>query len=217
VRVKAITFATILTLALVGFMWYRSYVAPISVARWTVYGQSNDHAEGVGELITSERGSIAWLHSGRGPETAGPVTAAWWRLASPIKVLDRHSATSTEEWNERFMNQMLDESVNEQRKLIPRPQWGIHADMSVWQMWRTWEVDAFNVTTSYSTIFSFITALYVLYLLTGRLRRYLRLRQGHCSACGYCMKGNVSGACPECGAAYAPMRKLDGEEIRPAG
>jgi hypothetical protein len=36
--------------------------------------------------------------------------------------------------------------------------------------------------------------------LAARIRRR-RLRPGHCPACGYDLTGNVSGVCPECGAA----------------
>jgi hypothetical protein len=36
--------------------------------------------------------------------------------------------------------------------------------------------------------------------LVARIRRS-RLRPGHCPACGYDLTGNVSGVCPECGAA----------------
>ena len=32
-----------------------------------------------------------------------------------------------------------------------------------------------------------------------RLRRRRRRRSGHCRACGYDLKANVSGVCPECG------------------
>jgi len=35
------------------------------------------------------------------------------------------------------------------------------------------------------------------------LRRRGRLREGHCPACHYDLTGNVSGVCPECGAAVA--------------
>jgi hypothetical protein len=34
-------------------------------------------------------------------------------------------------------------------------------------------------------------------------RRRDRDRPGHCNACGYDLKGNLSGVCPECGAAAA--------------
>ena len=34
-----------------------------------------------------------------------------------------------------------------------------------------------------------------------RVRRRTRWREGHCPGCGYNLTGNVSGACPECGAA----------------
>jgi hypothetical protein len=37
-------------------------------------------------------------------------------------------------------------------------------------------------------------------------RRRDRDRPGHCNACGYDLKGNVSGVCPECGAAIPPVR-----------
>ncbi len=30
-------------------------------------------------------------------------------------------------------------------------------------------------------------------------RDYRRYPRGHCQACGYNLKGNVSGKCPECG------------------
>jgi hypothetical protein len=37
-----------------------------------------------------------------------------------------------------------------------------------------------------------------------------RGRPGHCAACGYDLTGNTSGVCPECGAAAAQPRPVDG-------
>ena len=36
-------------------------------------------------------------------------------------------------------------------------------------------------------------------VLRGPLRRWRRRRKGLCLKCGYDLKGNVSGTCPECG------------------
>lgn len=41
-----------------------------------------------------------------------------------------------------------------------------------------------------------------------------RRRPGFCRRCGYCLHGNTSGACPECGTRTAPGR--DGSPV-PAG
>ena len=30
-------------------------------------------------------------------------------------------------------------------------------------------------------------------------RQEMRNTPGHCSECGYCLRGNASGVCPECG------------------
>jgi hypothetical protein len=38
-------------------------------------------------------------------------------------------------------------------------------------------------------------------------RRRERDRPGHCNACGYDLKGNLSGVCPECGAAAAAVKE----------
>ena len=38
------------------------------------------------------------------------------------------------------------------------------------------------------------------YLISSQLRRTTKTPDApSCSKCGYCLKGNVSGACPECG------------------
>ena len=44
-------------------------------------------------------------------------------------------------------------------------------------------------------LWSFVT------LLNARVRTYARGRRGSCLTCGYQMRGNVSGRCPECGTA----------------
>jgi hypothetical protein len=38
-------------------------------------------------------------------------------------------------------------------------------------------------------------------LVIRRLRRETRFEQGHCRGCGYNLRGNTSGICPECGQA----------------
>ena len=47
------------------------------------------------------------------------------------------------------------------------------------------------------------TLLFALYLLTFGLRRFvresLRLRRGHCMQCGYDLRFDLAGGCPECG------------------
>jgi len=44
-------------------------------------------------------------------------------------------------------------------------------------------------------------------VLRSRYRR--RRRRGHCTACGYNLKGNTSGVCPECGARTPQVSTLD--------
>jgi len=39
----------------------------------------------------------------------------------------------------------------------------------------------------------------IIALIRGPLRRFLRRRSGLCQRCGYDLKGNVTGVCPECG------------------
>lgn len=47
-------------------------------------------------------------------------------------------------------------------------------------------------------------------LATRRLRR-LPAQRGHCRRCGYNLKGNTSGVCPECGTMIAPG--VSGREV----
>lgn len=53
-------------------------------------------------------------------------------------------------------------------------------------------------------------------LIFGILRRKPTAAAGGCSACGYCLNGNTSGICPECGTAIGPAR-LDSRRTDPAG
>ncbi len=46
--------------------------------------------------------------------------------------------------------------------------------------------------------------------LRGPVRRGLRARRNHCVGCGYSLAGNLSGVCPECGAAHPTRGLLDG-------
>lgn len=48
------------------------------------------------------------------------------------------------------------------------------------------------------------------YIVTGPLRRALRMRRGLCLGCGYNLFGNDSGRCPECGASA----RIPGTEFR---
>jgi hypothetical protein len=48
--------------------------------------------------------------------------------------------------------------------------------------------------------FVIFAAYPTLVLLTGPLRRRRRRQRGCCLHCGYCLIGNTSGTCPECGA-----------------
>src|SRR4051812_9720628 len=45
---------------------------------------------------------------------------------------------------------------------------------------------------------SFLAAIYWLMFL-GMTRSHRRAREGLCLHCGYSLRGNVSGVCPECG------------------
>jgi hypothetical protein len=45
--------------------------------------------------------------------------------------------------------------------------------------------------------------------LAGRIRRRTRHAKGLCARCGYDLRGNVSGVCPECGAAASPVRNQE--------
>ena len=57
----------------------------------------------------------------------------------------------------------------------------------------------FEVLADFRTL-AVIAALYpMLSVVTARGRRYLRARKGLCLHCGYNLKGNISGVCPECG------------------
>ena len=57
-----------------------------------------------------------------------------------------------------------------------------------------------------------IIPLWIPILLVGipmfLLWRRGRIPLGHCSSCGYNLRGNVSGACPECGAKCPPVARL---------
>jgi hypothetical protein len=44
------------------------------------------------------------------------------------------------------------------------------------------------------------TLTFLLWSAPGVLRRRSRLRRGACPACGYDLRGNAGGRCPECGA-----------------
>lgn len=56
----------------------------------------------------------------------------------------------------------------------------------------------------------FLTALAVTTICA--LRSRWRLRRGYCAECDYCLTGNTSGVCPECGAA---IKKFGIEPDRP--
>jgi hypothetical protein len=47
----------------------------------------------------------------------------------------------------------------------------------------------------------------------GRLRRRSRLRLNRCSNCGYALTGNMSGICPECGAAASTVSTPPGTSL----
>jgi hypothetical protein len=51
----------------------------------------------------------------------------------------------------------------------------------------------------------------VISLIRGPLRRSRRRRRGRCLVCGYDLRGNVSGVCPECGEAVPRERTEQGE------
>lgn len=50
-----------------------------------------------------------------------------------------------------------------------------------------------------------LAALPSMWLLRADVRRWHRVRTRHCVSCGYCLTGNQSGVCPECGAATPGM------------
>jgi hypothetical protein len=79
-----------------------------------------------------------------------------------------------------------------------------------------WKTPSFEVTDLAPTVVSWIlyVPLWLLLCLTGgptlflwwRMRRDCRLRPGHCTNCGYSLRDNMSGTCPECGTADKRVR-----------
>ena len=65
-------------------------------------------------------------------------------------------------------------------------------------------------------LFALMTAVLPLRWLAVRLRQRARNRDGHCASCGYNLTGNVTGICPECGAAVREARTRRTRRIRRA-
>lgn len=51
---------------------------------------------------------------------------------------------------------------------------------------------------------SFVFALPLLHLCYGKTRVRIRISNNQCASCGYCLFGNESGICPECGSGVVP-------------
>jgi hypothetical protein len=54
---------------------------------------------------------------------------------------------------------------------------------------------------------SFAGLLYVVLFAPGHVRRLWRRRSGVCGGCGYDLRGNIGGICPECGGGACEIRK----------
>lgn len=75
----------------------------------------------------------------------------------------------------------------------PRPSW-------YWFRWTTWRRSpALVVGRGFPMIVLATTLLPIVVLRLRHCVRVLRGRGSHCTKCGYCLRGNVSGICPECG------------------
>ena len=48
-------------------------------------------------------------------------------------------------------------------------------------------------------LLAFLAGFFVLRHRLRTIRNYERMRNGQCRKCGYLLRGNVSGVCPECG------------------
>lgn len=74
----------------------------------------------------------------------------------------------------------------------------------------TWFVFPFWLVTSGLLVFGAVP------ILRGPVRRTWRRRRGHCTECGYCLTGNPTGRCSECGAHLDPHgRRNSARRIRP--
>ena len=91
-------------------------------------------------------------------------------------------------------------------------------DTSGWRELRDFWHDQLDVKAfsfSYAWLVA-ATALLPLAWLIGLIRALRMRRPGHCSHCGYNLAGNISGTCPECGAACnAPNAEKSGGTAGP--
>jgi hypothetical protein len=58
-----------------------------------------------------------------------------------------------------------------------------------------WQYVAFPLWAPFSILAAYPTIAFI----RGPMRRWRRMRRGLCVACGYNLKGNVTGVCSECG------------------
>ena len=69
---------------------------------------------------------------------------------------------------------------------------GFNANMNIFPLGPVWPGFAVN-TLFYGVV------LWLLFLGTFALRRFIRVKRGRCAACGYDQRYGEHGTCPECG------------------